>query len=63
MKKENVGGCELVGLPLIGWVAGFVGFAGLLGPTKSLPPPFVPTQATRNTQEQINTSELSYLRF
>ena len=53
----------------IGWFAcyscfaGLVGFAGLLGPTKSLPPPFVPTQATRNTQKQINTSELSYLRF
>ena len=29
----------------------------------SLWPPLVPTQATRNTQEQINTSELSYLRF
>ena len=62
MKKENGGGCELVGLPVIVALPAWLDLQDCWAQL-SLWPPLVPTQATRNTQKQINTSELSYLRF
>ena len=63
MKKENGGGYyELGGMPVVGWVAAWLDLQDCWAQL-SLCPAVVPTQATRNTQKQINTSELSYLRF